>query len=54
MCIFRRVNIYIFKGTEYMYESQLVGLRYIYILGNRMRGKFARASICMKATLQVG
>ena len=55
MCVCRCVNIYIFlKGTEYMHESQLVGLGYIYILGNRMRGKFARASICMKATLQVG
>ena len=55
MCVCRCVHIYIFlKGTEYMHESQLVGLGYIYILGNLMRGKFARASIRMKATLQVG
>ena len=64
MCV--GVCIHVFNiQTEFIHESRLLGLGstmyiyiyvsiYMYMLCIRVRGKFARASINMKAPLQVG
>ena len=60
VCVGVRIHIVNIQ-TEYIHESRLLGLgstiyihMYMYMLRICVRGKFARASICMKAPFPVG